>query len=116
MRKEELLFKKSEAVKNIQWYVKNVLTDEDLKAFSIPQLEKMIDLMERAEKFRESCSPFYTLSATEVVQKSTGKIAFFENSGEVREETAEEYLADRSEWDGGKRIYREILKKAKEKA
>lgn len=40
MRKEELLFKKSEAVKNIQWYVKNVLTDEDLKAFSIPQLEK----------------------------------------------------------------------------
>ena len=115
MRKEELLFKKSEAVKNIQWYVKNVLTDEDLKTFSIPQLEKMIDLMERAEKFRESCSPFYTLSATEVVQKSTGKIAYFENSGEVREETAEEYLADRSEWDGGKRIYREILKKPKKK-
>ena len=50
MRKEELLFKKSKAVKNIQWYVKNVLTDEDLKIFSIPQLEKMIDLMERAEK------------------------------------------------------------------
>lgn len=96
--------------------MKNVLTDEDLKAFSIPQLEKMIDLMERAEKFRESCSPFYTLSATEVVQKSTGKIAYFENSGEVREETAEEYLADRNEWDGGVRIYHEILKKAKEKA
>lgn len=40
MRKEELLLKKSEAVKDIQWYVKNVLTDEDLKAFSIPQLKK----------------------------------------------------------------------------
>lgn len=92
MRKEELLFKKSEAVKNIQWYVKNVLTDEDLKTFSIPQLEKMIDLMERAEKFRESCSPFCTLSATEVVQKSTGKIAYFENSGEIREETVEECM------------------------
>lgn len=26
MRKEELLLKKSEAVKDIQWYVKNVLT------------------------------------------------------------------------------------------
>ena len=62
MRKEELLFKKSKAVKNIQWYVKNVLTDEDLKIFSIPQLEKMIDLMERAEKFRESCAAFYTYS------------------------------------------------------
>lgn len=116
MRKEELLFKKSEAAKNIQWYVKNVLTDEDLKAFSIPQLEKMIDLMERAEKFRESRAAFCTLSATEVVQKSTGKIALFENSGEVREETSEEYLTDRDEWDGGARIYREILKKAKEKA
>lgn len=74
MRKEELLFKKSKAVKNIRWYVKNVLTDEDLKTFSIPQLEKMIDLMERAEKFRESCSPFCTLSATEVVQKVRGKL------------------------------------------
>ena len=116
MRKEELLFKKSEAVKNIQWYVKNVLTDEDLKAFSIPQLDKMVELMERAEEFRESCEAFCTLSATEVVQKNTGKIALFENSGEVREETSEEYLSDRSEWDGGTRIYHEILKKAKEKA
>lgn len=92
MRKEELLFKKSEAVKNIQWYVKNVLTDEDLKAFSIPQLEKMVELMERAEEFRESCEAFCTLSATEVVQKNTGKIAYFENSREVREETVEECM------------------------
>ena len=109
MRKEELLLKKSEAVKDIQWYVKNALTDEDLKAFSVPQLKKMIELIDRAEKFRESCEAFCTLSATEVVQKSTGKIAFFENSGEVREETAEEYLDGRSEWDGGARMYREII-------
>ena len=109
MRKEELLLKKSEAVKNIQWYVKNVLTDEDLKAFSIPQLKKMIELMDRAANFRESCEPFCTLSATEVVQKSTGKIALFANSGEVREETAEEYLNGRSEWGGGARMYREII-------
>lgn len=113
MRKEELLFKKSESVKNIQWYVKNVLTDEDLKAFSIPQLKKMIELIDRAEKFRESCEPFCTLSAVEVVQKSTGKIAFFENSGEVREETAEEYLDGRSEWDGGARMYREVMENSK---
>lgn len=90
MRKEDLLFKKAKTVEDIQWYVKNVLTEEDLKAFSIPQLKKMMELMERAEKFRESCEPFCTLSATEVVQKSTGKIASFENSGEIREETAEE--------------------------
>lgn len=109
MRKEELLLKKSEAVKDIQWYVKNVLTDDDLKAFSIPQLKKMIELIDRAENFRESCEPFCTLSAIEVVQKSTGKIALFANSGEVREETAEEYLDGRSEWDGGARMYREII-------
>lgn len=109
MRKEELLLKKSEAVKDIQWYVKNVLTDEDLKAFSIPQLKKMIELIDRAENFRESCEPFCTLSAIEVVQKSTGKIALFANSGEVREETAQEYLDGRSEWDGGARMYREII-------
>lgn len=109
MRKEELLSKKSEAVKDIQWYVKNVLTDEDLKAFSIPQLKKMIELIDRAENFRKSCEPFCTLSAIEVVQKNTGKIALFANSGEVREETAEEYLDGRSEWDGGARMYREII-------
>jgi hypothetical protein len=86
-----------------------VLTDEDLKAFSIPQLKKMIELIDRAENFRKSCEPFCTLSAIEVVQKSTGKIALFANSGEVREETAEEYLDGRSEWDGGARMYREII-------
>lgn len=92
MRKEDLLFKKAKTVEDIQWYVKNVLTEEDLKSFSIPQLKKMIELMERAEKFRESCEAFCTLSATEVVQKNTGKIAYFENSGEIREETVEECM------------------------
>lgn len=92
MRKEDLLFKKNETVKNLQWYVKDVITDEDLKYFSIPQLERLIDLIKRAETFREKCASFCSLSENEVVQKSTGRIAYFENSGEIREETAEECM------------------------
>lgn len=92
MRKEDLLFKKNETVKNLQWYVKDVITDEDLKYFSTPQLERLIDLIERAETFREKCASFCSLSENEVVQKSTGRIAYFENSGEIREETAEECM------------------------
>ena len=63
MRKEDLLLKKSETAKNIQWYVLNVLTDKDLKAFSIPQLEKMIDLMERLGHLR---GYYYTITFFEI--------------------------------------------------
>lgn len=58
MRKEDLLFKKNETVKNLQWYVKDVITDEDLKYFSIPQLERLIDLIERAETFSDNVQVF----------------------------------------------------------
>lgn len=106
MRKEQLLNKKREAVKNLEWYAKNIMTDDDLKSFSISQLEKLVDLIERAEEFRESCKPFYSLSANEVVQKSTGKIAYFENSGEIREETKEEIEIGASSLG-----YKELMKK-----
>ena len=92
MRKEKLLEKKQDAIKKMVWYAKGVMTDEDLKKFSISQLETICDIMNRAEKNRESRSPFYTLSACEIVQKESGKIAYFENSGEIREETEEEVL------------------------
>lgn len=92
MRKEDLLNKKNETAESLQWYVRDVITDEDLKCFSIPQLERLINLVERAEAFREKRASFCTLSENEVIQKSTGKIAYFENSGEIREETPEECM------------------------
>lgn len=92
MRKEDLLNKKNETAENLQWYVRDVITDEDLKCFSIPQLERLINLVERAETFREKRASFCALSENEVIQKSTGKIAYFENSGEIREETPEECM------------------------
>lgn len=90
MRKERLLEKKEDAVKNMMWYFKDIMTEDDLKAFSIPQLERICGMMKRAEELRESCDPFYGLSATEVIQKSSGKIAFFEEDGTIREESKEE--------------------------
>lgn len=90
MRKEKLIEKKEDAVKNMTWYFKDIMTEEDLKSFSIPQLERICGMMERAEELRESCDPFYGLSATEVIQKSSGKIAFFEEDGTIREESKEE--------------------------
>ena len=90
MKKEKLIEKKNDTVKNMMWYFKRIMTEEDLKAFSIPQLERICEMMEKAEKYRESRDPFYRLSATEIIQKSSGKIAFFEEDGTIREESREE--------------------------
>lgn len=92
MRKEKLLEKKQDAIKKMVWYAKMIMTDEDLKKFSISQIEAICEIMQRAEENRESRSPFYTLSACEVIQKESGKIAYFENSGEICEETESEVL------------------------
>lgn len=89
MRKEKLVEMKESTVKNMTWYLKSVMTEDDLKAFSIPQLERICGMMERAEELRESCDPFQGLSATEVLQKETGRIAYFE-SDKIREESHEE--------------------------
>lgn len=92
MRKEKLLEKKQDVIENMVWYAKMIMTDEDLKKFSIPQLEAICEIIQRAEENRENRSPFYSLSACEVIQKSSGKIAYFEDSGEIHEETEEDIM------------------------
>lgn len=113
MRKEKLAEMKESTVKNLTWYLKSVMTEDDLKAFSIPQLERICSMMEQAEILRESCDPFYRLSATEVIQKSSGKIAFFEEDGTIREESREECRTGASVW--GLNIYEKKFEK-REKA
>lgn len=90
MRKEKLVEMKEKTVKDMMWYFKRIMTEEDLKAFSIQQLERICEMAKKAEAYREKCDPFYNLSATEVIQKSSGKIAFFEEDGTIREESREE--------------------------
>lgn len=91
MRKELLIEKKKKIVGNAAWNMREILTDDDLRKFSREQLEAMIDIFGRAEDMRETLSAFHTLSATEVIQKETGRIAYFEDSC-IREESREECL------------------------
>lgn len=91
MRKELLIEKKKKIVDKAAWNMREILTDDDLRKFSREQLEAMIDIFGRAEDMRETRSAFHTLSATEVIQKETGRIAYFEDSC-IREESREECL------------------------
>lgn len=91
MRKELLIEKKRKIVDKAAWNMREILTDEDLRKFSREQLEAIIDIFGRAESLRESLSAFRALSATEVIQKETGRIAYFEDSC-VREESREECM------------------------
>ena len=105
MKKEKLLEKKQDSIEKMVWYAKMIMTDEDLKKFSIPQLETICEIMWRAEENRENRNPFYTLSACEVIQKESGRIAYFEND-KIREETEEEVMIGAS-----KPIYEEYKRK-----
>lgn len=96
MRKELLLEKKKESAKKASWNLREVLTDDDLRRFSKNQIEVMIDIFSRADAFRKSREAFCTLSATEVIQKETGRIAVFEDHGGIREESREECLSGAS--------------------
>lgn len=106
MRKEDLMNKKKEIVELMPWEFQRTLTDNDIRAFSRAQLEMLVDIMNRANKKKEESSPFFTLSATEVIQKSTGKIAQFLEGGGVSEETIEDIMSGASSW-----IYSEYTKK-----
>lgn len=95
MRKEKLLEKKQEIMNSAVWYLNDIMTEDEIKMFSRQQLEKLVEITRRAEENRESCSPFFTLSATEVLQKETGRIAIFEPNC-IREESEEECFSGAS--------------------
>lgn len=93
MRKEKLAEKKRGIVNVLPWYVSATMTEDDLRQFSAPQLHALCEILQRAENYREGCSPFFTLSALEVLQKETGEIAYFDPAGSIRQETEEEVLS-----------------------
>lgn len=95
MRKEKLLEKKQEIMNSAVWYLNDIMTEDEIKMFSRQQLEKLVEITNRAEEKRESCSPFFSLSATEVLQKETGRIAIFEPNC-IREESEEECFSGAS--------------------
>lgn len=91
MKKERLLKIKKNAIKNnIPWYIK--MSDEEIGCFSLKQLELICEIAAKAEAFRESCEPFLSLSATEVLQKDSNRIVEFTDVGELNEVSHEEVL------------------------
>lgn len=90
MRKEMLIEKKREIVKDMIWQLRDTITDDDLRMFSRDQLTTIAEIFKKADQLRDSKNPFFTLSATEVMQKESGKIALFDECGFVREESHEE--------------------------
>ena len=95
MGKEKLLEKKQGIMESAVWYLSRIMTEDEIKMFSRQQLEKLVEITSRAEEKRESCSPFFSLSATEVLQKETGRIAIFEPNC-IREESEEECFSGAS--------------------
>ena len=90
MRKEELLSKKRGAISDLTWYVKDVMTEEDLRQFSPAQLKTLCDIMERAEKFRESTAPFVPFPPVQCSKKGTGRLPAFKNSEGIGEKRKKE--------------------------
>lgn len=92
--KRRIIREKKEVMRNAPWWFK--LSEEELKMYSISQLKTLCNALEKAGAFIKKGTPFYTLSATEVLQKSSGRIAMFTDDGKVIEETYEEAMSGAS--------------------
>jgi hypothetical protein len=105
MRKEKLMELKKNELKNSVWYVKNVIAEEDLSCFSISQIQKLNEILSRAEFFREECETFSTLSESKIIHKRTGRIIEVTDE-DVRLVPEEEILSSASS-----EIYKKLKKK-----
>lgn len=95
MRKERLMkIKQSISDRKLMYSQSHgMLSSELLTKFSATQIDIVCDVLLMLEKKISDNSPFVTLSNNEVAQKSTGRIAEFTESGEIREESVEEILS-----------------------
>lgn len=96
MKKEKLLSKKKDIVRDMVWYLNQTFTDEEIASFSLQQLELLKGIFKRAEETREKASPFYSLSACEVIRKDTEAIGWFDEDGTVSQITEEEVMSGAS--------------------
>lgn len=89
MRKELLLEKKKDL---LNASASRIMTEEEIKSFSMPQLQMLCDILKRTEEFKEEHEAFYALSANEVLHKESGKIAYFDDFGKISEISEEDIL------------------------
>ncbi len=96
MRKEKLMDLKRDKARSMLSYSEARMLDIEnnpdlLSKFSINQIEIICKLLLNLDKIIKDNSPFVELSATEVFEKSTGKIAEITEDG-VREESEDDVL------------------------
>lgn len=94
MRKEDLLLiKKNTARKELQ-YTGMSIKEEELKIFSVKQIEVLCEIMKRNQGEEHERSSFLALSTTMALCKSNGKIIDFDydGHGQTKELTHEEAM------------------------
>ena len=89
--KRNIAFQKKDIVSSYPWEFKSAFGEEEIRWFSREQLTLLAEIFSRSRDISNRSNPFYSLSATEVLQKSSGKIAFFDIDA-IREETHEECM------------------------
>lgn len=93
MRKEELLKKKKDIVNHGNWQLRTVLSENDLKMFSINQLEKINQIMNLIDELNFRNESFHSLSVNDVIHVATGKIiSIDDNTHEIYECSENEIL------------------------
>lgn len=105
MKKEALLNAKREIAKDFPWNVS--LSDNDLRRFSVAQLQVLASILSAAEERRFSCQTFFPLDINLVVQTATGKIIYVDDVG-IREISPEEVMHS-----AARSIYTDYLRRAK---
>lgn len=93
MKKEKLLQVKEEMVQNELSYTGLEITENELRCFSVKQLEIICNILKRNKETVKKRSNFVGLSTTAVLCKENNKIVDFdfEGTGEVKE-VSREYI------------------------
>ena len=94
MKKENLLLKKRELVSYARGKNSNlafldcVISDDDLRAFSLPQLVKVFDIVLRCQKYQDDCSPFLHFDCNNIYVKKDNVVIVYDSdslTAEVKE-------------------------------
>lgn len=92
MRKEDLLYLKKQTERKALQCTGMCVKEEELKMFSVKQIEALCKIMKRNQKEEHEHSSFLALSTTMALCKANGKIVDFNypGTGEVKEISEEE--------------------------
>lgn len=99
MKKEKLLQIKKETARNQLQYMGIRIDEDELKLFSVKQLNTLCEIMKRNQKEEHDRSSFLALSTTMALCKENGNIIDFDylGTGEFKEVSEEEVMNSAAE-------------------